>query len=454
MPAQRKGGERSLSNRFWARVRSALLVFCAASACTDAVPTSDNPDLIPVGAETVELRLPLSVITSGVQTYSGFSSPNDLPVLDIAHEWGGALEARVLLQFGGLPAFTDVTPPGSNTAQRDSAYVQGSGRLVIRIDTLRVFGPEPFEVELGAVETAWDRESTTWDLATDSLGGSEPWPEAGGGPARFVDRASWSMIVGDSSTIDSLAFSVDSATISQWTDTLRSDRGARISAVTSGSRFRFLSASLRVDARSEVNPDTIIILQAESVDGSSIYSPGPTASPGVLQIGGTPAIRAVFELQLAETLDRSSAELCTQIECPFVPESDRLAYGSLVLHSHQTVSPGLHPLDSVFVELREVLIPERLPRSPLSAPVQDFAGVLVPERFTEGAEAPYEIPITGFLRQLLRADSLETDPLATLALLVTPEPAALDVASFYGIGTELEPYLRLIWTVSDEPGLP
>ena len=450
------GDERgvSLSNRFRARVWLALFALVTVSACTNAVPTSDNPDLISINAETVEVRLPLSLVSSGVQTLSGYGSPVELRTLDVAHEWDGVLESRVLLRFGSLPASINVMPPGSNTAQPDSAYVPVSGTVVVRFDTLTVLGAPTFEAELSAVDTEWDAASATWEFAADTLGGSEPWPESGAGPGRFVSRTSWSPVVGDSGTVDSLSFSVDPVTIQEWTDTTLVGRSARIESVTPGSRFRIVATpSLRILAESTINPDTLVEVQAARTSFASIYTPSPEATPGVLQIGGAPARRVVFELKLPEALELSSAELCTRTECPATPEAGRLVYASLVLHSHPTVSPGLHPIDTLLVEMREVLSPGRLARSPLSSPVQDNSDPLAPELFSSESESRYEVPMTGFLRTVLEADSLGVAR-PTFAVLASPEPSALEVVSFYGLGTELEPYIRLIWTVSDEVGLP
>jgi len=447
-------GEWSLSNRYRARVWVALFALLTVLACTDAVPTSDNPDLISIYAETTEIRLPLSVVTSGIQTFSGYGSPGELRKIDGAHEWDGVLESRVLLRFGSLPASILVLPPGSDTAQPDSAYVPVSGTVVVRIDPLTVLGSPTFEAELSAVETEWDYASANWELAVDTLGGSEPWPEPGAGPARFLSRTNWSPVMGDSGTVDSLTFSVDGATIQEWVDTTLVGRTARIDAVTSGSRFRLLAtASLMVQAESTINPDTLVEVQAELTHFAAIQTPSPEATPGVIQLGGAPARRAVFELQLPEALELSSAEMCTRTECPGTPEAGSLVYASLVLHSHPTASPGLHPIDTHFVELREVLSPERLPRSPLSAPVQEISDPLAPELFSSESQSRYEVPMTEFLRDVLEADSLGVAR-PTLALLVSPEPSSIEVLSFYGPGTELEPYLRLIWTVSDEVGLP
>ena len=442
-------GERSLRARSrWAQL---LTVFLAVG-CTDALPTSDDVDLIPVDAVTVEIRLPFASFVRDLRSFSGFGSPADVPVAVVAHEWEGELESRALVRFGSLPDVINVRLPGgdSTATQPDSMYQPVSGKVILRLDTLGL-GFESFDLEAGAVLTAWGAETASWEVASDTLGAvsPSPWPEPGGGPVRVLASVTWSPVVADS-----LVFEIDSLTVTEWAETDRSDRGLRVRGTTEGSRLRVLGVDLRVLARSSINPDTLVEVTAGLDQGTVIYSPRPQTSSDVLQIGGAPADRITFRVELPSSVD-AGAEVCAKVLCPLELRADRVLFAGLALHTHTTLSPGFAPVDTVVAEVRPVLSPERLPRSPLSAPVNDGVDFLAPESFSSETETLYEIAMTRYLRSLLQTDSVGGEAASpTLALLARPEPSGLEVISFHGPGTQLEPYLRLILTVSDGVPLP
>ncbi len=443
-------GQRSLrTRRRWVQI---LSVFLAASGCTDAVPTSDDGDLIPVDAVTVEVHLPFASFARDLRSFSGFGSPADVPVTVLAHQWEGELESRALMRFDSLPDWIAVRLPGSSSTSvhADSMYQPVSGKVILRLDTLGL-GVESFELEAGAVLTPWDSETANWEVASDTVGAvsPSPWPEPGGGPVRSLTSATWSPVDGDSLVLD-----IDSLTVTEWAEDDRSDRGLRVRGLTKGTRLRVMGVDLRVLARSSINPDTLVEVTAELDRGTVIYSPSPETSLDVLQIGGAPADRTTFRMELPSSVD-AGVEVCAKVHCPLELRADRILFASLVLHTHTTLSPGFAPASSIAVEVRPVLSPERLPRSPLSAPVNPGAVGLAPEFFSSETETLYEIPMTGYLRTLLQPDlGGGVAPSPTLTLLVRPEPSGLEVLSFYGVGTQLEPYLRLILTVSDGVPLP
>ena len=441
-------GESLRTRRRWAQ----LLPVFLAMGCTDALPTSDNGDLIPVDAVTVEIRLPFASFARDLRSFSGFGSPAEVPVPVVTHRWEGELESRALVRFGSLPDVINVRPPGgdSTSTQPDSMYQPVSGKVILRLDTLGL-GFESFDLEAGAVLTAWDADTASWEVASDTLGAvsPSPWPEPGGGPVRVLASVTWSPVAADS-----LVFEIDSLTVTEWAETDRSDRGLRVRGTTEGSRLRVVGVDLRVLARSSINPDTLVEVTAGLDRGTVIYSPRPQTSSDVLQIGGAPADRITFRMELPSSVD-AGAEVCAKVRCPLELRADRVLFAGLALHTHATLSPGFAPVDTVVVEIRPVLSPERLPRSPLSSPVNDGVDFLAPELFTSETETLYEIAMTRYLRGLLQPDSVggaATSP--TLALLARPEPSGLEVISFHGPGTQLEPYLRLILTVSDGVPLP
>ena len=443
-------GEGALrTQRKWAQI---LPVFLAASGCTDAVPTSDDGNLIPVDAVTVEVHLPFASFARDLRSFSGFGSPADVPVTVLAHQWEGELESRALVRVDSLPDWIAVRLPGSSSTalHADSMYQPVSGKVILRLDTLGL-GGESFELEAGAVLTPWDSETANWEVASDTLGAvsPSPWPEPGGGPVRSLVSATWSPVDGDSLVLD-----IDSLTVTEWAEADQSDRGLRVRGLTEGTRLRVMGVDLRVLARSSINPDTLVEVTAELDRGTVIYSPSPETSSDVLQIGGAPADRTTFRMELPPSVD-AGVEVCSKVHCPLELRADRILFAGLVLHTHTTLSPGFAPASSIAVEVRPVLSPERLPRSPLSAPVNPGADGLAPDFFSSETKTLYEIPMTGYLRTLLQPDLAGgVAPSPTLALLARPEPPGLEVISFYGVGTELEPYLRLILTVSDGVPLP
>ncbi len=428
----------------------AVLLLAVAPGCTDVVPTVVSGDRIPIRTETVEVHLPFSAFATDLQTHAGFGSAAEIPSPMLANRWGGELDANLLIRFGGLPATISVFPPGvTSGAQTDSTFHAVRGEVVLRWDTSTVAVTSSFDFEAEAILTDWDPRTATWEFAADTVGGSTPWPEAGGGPTRSLGSFRWAPAVTDSLTVP-----VDSATVAEWTDPDRGERGLRVRVSPEGSRLHLVAAALRVRVRSEVNPDTVVVVDITEGVSTFVYAPEPAAAPGVLRIGGVPAKRATFRLELPETVD-PGPEACARIECPAAIEPSGILYAALGLHTHPPPSPVFAPRDSVNVELRPVLSPGRLPRSPVAPPVHDALEAIPPEYFSAGGRSVYEIPMTGYLRAVAASGTSAEDGQApTVALLVAPEPRSLEVLSFHAPGTEFEPFLRLILNVAGGVVLP
>lgn len=432
------------------QARALLLLVTASAGCTDVVPTVVSGDRIPIRTETVELRLPFSAFASDLRTYAGFGSASELAVPIVANQWAGELDAHLLIQFGELPRTISVLPPGATSgAQTDSTFRAVRGEVVLRWDTTAVAVTSSFGLEAEAILTDWDPRTATWELAADTLGGSSPWPEPGGGPARALGSFNWAPAVTDTVTVP-----LDSATVAEWTDPEQRERGLRVRTTTEGSRLNLAGAVLRVRVRSEVNPDTVVVVDITDGISTFVYTPEPEATPGALRIGGVPAERATFRLALPEAVDPGPEE-CARVECPVPIEASGILYAALGLRTHPPPSSAFAPLDSASVELRPVLSPGRLPRSPVAPPVHEVLEAIPPEYFSAGGGSVYEIPMTGFLRAVVaEAVSSEDDEAGTVALLVAPEPQSLEVLSFYAPGSEFEPFLRMILNVAGGVVLP
>ncbi len=434
------------------RVRgaSALLLLAAAPACEDVSPTVVSGERIPIRAETVEVRLPFEAFASELRSHLGFGSAAELARPIVASRWAEELDAHLMVRFGELPAAISVLPPGATSgAQTDTDFHAVRGEVVLRWDTTGVAVTSSFDLEAEAVLTGWDPATATWELAADTLGGSMSWPEPGGGPTRPLGTFDWAPAVTDTLTVP-----LDSVTVAEWTDPERPERGLRVRTTTDGSLLNLSSVVFRVRVRSSVNPDTVVVVDITDGTSTFVYTPEPPSAPGAFRIGGVPAERATFRVGLPETVD-PGPEACGRVECPLPVEPDGIIYAALVLHTHPPPSSAFAPRSSVSLEMRPVLSPARLPRSPLALPVHEPLEAIPPEYFSTGAGSVYEIPMTSFLRGVGAAGSAgeDAEP-ATVALLVAPEPQGVEVLSFYGPGTELAPSLRMILNVSGGVVLP
>jgi hypothetical protein len=113
-------------------------------------------------------------------------------------------------------------------------------------------------------------------------------------------------------------------------------------------------------------------------------------------------------------------------------------------------------------EIRGVLAPEFLPKSPLAgAQFLDSIGlpvgtVVPPSAFRQGSARVVELPITPLLRDLIAAptvgNAFRSTP--TVALMEVLEPFSFSFGSFVGPGQIGEPTLRLVITISDPVELP
>ncbi len=425
---------------------STLLVL---GGCADGLPTTNDEGLIPVDAETLEVLLPFDLFATDFGVFAGFGSQADLPGALIAHEYEGELDSNGLIRFGALPAFITVPPPQGGPAQIDSAFVPVSGVVTLFFDSLSVRGPVPIELELSATETPWDLRTASWTHAADTLGGPVEWPEAGGGDARVLWTGEWSGTPGDSLIVE-----VDSLTVSEWADTSRADRGLRIRTTTAGSRVRMSFAQLQVNVATEVNPDTLVAVLAQGIQTTFIYTPEPALSTSAFQIGGAPSRRATFRIELPATL-QGDAAICQRIQCPFALTADRLLYAGLELTTHGVEPRAFQPLDTLTFDIRPVLSPDRLPRSPLGSPVQALGRRIGPEAFVPGGGQVVEIPMTRYVRDVMnRSEPGATPTPNTISILSLVEPTTFEFASFFGPGTSSPPRLRLILTLSEGLTLP
>ena len=418
-------------------------------SCQEQLPTSVRDDLVPAGV-VVEVTLPFEDFASNVRVYGGFGRASDRGVGFVAHEFGGGadetgralplLEARTLVRFGAYPASASVRDT-TGTLRTDSAIAFVSGRIVAALDTAGSVAAGPVEVVAREVTEAWDA-SATWSDAVDTLGGRVPWSEAGGGPGREVVRGVWDPAEGDT-----LFLPVDSARLREWSDTAAGVHGIRLETTTPGARLDLRSVSLSLLALPSINPDTIADLRVSRTVGTFIYDPpAPPPAPGEARVGGVPAWRSVLDLRLPPELAGPPA-LCAAVPCPVRFDDSHVSYAALQLVS-RVAAPAFAPSDTLGVEVRSVLAPDYLPKSPLGPSLTGLAGArFPPEWFAAPAGEVAEIPITGLVRDLRRPGA-DASASRAIALLSPFEPLSLEYLSFEASDPARAPRLRLVLVFS------
>jgi len=179
----------------------------------------------------------------------------------------------------------------------------------------------------------------------------------------------------------------------------------------------------------------------------------PPAPTGWLRVGGAPSWRSVISIAIPRTVDGTD-EVCGAVGCQIDLTEVDLNLAQLILTTRQTLS-GFQPQDTTSMDLRRVLKPELLPKSPLAAILLPAPEMLPPELFSTDAGASVSFNITGFVRSVLDIAAVtDTVSNASLALFSVVEPNMIGFASFEGPGGVGAPALRLLFTVANDVGLP
>jgi len=414
------------------------------AACREDLTTTLAGDLIPVSAVSVEVRLPFSEFADGVTVWGGYGRAFQLPTGIVARGYEGLLDARTLVSLVPYPRSAFVTDT-TGSSRSDTVLTFVGGRLVARFDTISSVSDGPVTLAVGALQADWDPGSVTWTLRVDSVGDRRTWSGAGAGPVIPVSTAEW-----DPAESDSVVFQIDSAGVAVWGDTAAARRGVRLDAVTEGVRLDVRSVSLSLITRPSVNPDTLVHLSVGALGRTFIYHPAPQVSEGSIIVGGVPAWRTVFSMNLPRVLD-GPPELCARVTCPHTLTSRSLVSASLVLRT-EAPPAAFQPTDSLFLDVRPVLEPSRLPKAPLGFSLAGFLGVRVsPAYFGEEAGSEVIIPLGAYVEQLIAADTASNSTVPrSIALLSSFEPLSLYFGSFHGPGSPLAPELRLILTLGEE----
>ena len=416
------------------------------------LPTAEGDDFVR-GGIAVEVRIPASDFLDRVRVYGGYGRASELGGGFIAHRFGAGadpvtdpgLEAATLLRFGRYPAVVTVNDT-TGTSRPDSSLTFLSGRIVARFDTLGSVHSGPVAIRADATTEAWDGVSATWEYAVDTLLNQVPWSQPGGGALQEIGEWEW-----DPEASDSLIIELDSAQVAAWSDTTDLTRGVRLSTEAPGVRLQLRSALMWLETLPSLNPDTLIQVLAGTDNITFIYNPLPTSPENGMRVGGAPAWRTVLDLDIPPALDGPPA-LCEQLGCPLELSEDHISYAALRLTT-QAERAAFAPSDTISIDLRMVMVPDVLPKSPLGPSLSGIAGViLAPEWFAPPGGHVVEVPVTGLIQDLLRGETTEGDAVSTtVALLSTFEPLSIEYASFEGLGAAPggparpgEPELRMI----------
>lgn len=425
-------------SRAWSVVGAVALVGVL-GACSEQSPTSLDPDGIPFAVRTFEVEIPWSDFGRSVQSFSGFGVPADVGLVVLANAFEGVLDARGLVRFDTFPTFVTVrNAEGSLVA--DTAITLLGGSIIADVIVPPADSVGSWEFAAGALSQEWSVRSATWEAAVDTIGELVPWTEPGAGPVRPIGVGTLEL----SDTTDSVLVTLDSLTLAEWRDP-ESDRSMRFDLLTPDRRVRATNFRIRLDIGSTIDADTTVVREVALRQRTFIYSPAPEAPDGTLRVGGAPAWRTVFGLDIPTVLD-GPQELCDLVGCPYALTPSAVNRASLVLRTRGS-PPGFEPQDTLVVDTRPVLAPDALPKSPLG---DSFVGgsFIGSEAFREGAEEPVEIQITSFVRAQVDPDADGSEP-STIALLSAFEPIDVALAEFDGPDDEGAPRLRLFVTVSE-----
>jgi hypothetical protein len=407
------------------------------AACAEQSPTRVGGEN-PVEVRTFEIELPWSEFGGGVGVFGGFGRAVDIGAPLLADQYRGLVDSRAVVRFPPLP-FSATVRDSSGTLVIDTLVEIVAARIDVDLDSLRIDSLLDYDLRVGRVEQEWDVGSANWEFAVDTGGVQIPWEEPGAGPTVPIGDARKEAGVGSTVTVE-----LDSATLVAWDDSL-SQRTARFDLDTPGERIRIIDVNLRVDVRSSI-VDTVVTLNFNGRDRTFLYTPEPPAVEGGFRIGGAPSFRSVIDLDVPSALN-GPPEFCAVVGCPFTLTPDVLSRATLILTSRATEPAAFQPLDSVTIDVRPVLAPEVLPKSPLGTPLAANSRFGA-EDFGADAGRELGIPLTNFIASLVDPEG-DPDAPASIALLTLFEPLDIAFFGFEGPGDPGEPVLRLLLTVAD-----
>ncbi len=425
-----------------------VMVCATAWGCTEKISTAPDLGFLKIDPRTVETIIPFADFVDDVQVFGGYGSVVDLGRGFVAQDFGG-LNARTLVHVGDYPTEVEQVPGTLSFAR---------GRVVLFFDTLRGTLDDPVFLEVFGVHEQWHPPTVTWEVVVDTAGDRREWSQPGGGVLTLLGGAAFSINAGqeldeEAALTDSVSIFVDSATVAALGDSTSGMTGLLVATAKPGTLLHLLDVRLRITTRASEALDTIFEVSPQLKDLSFMFDPAPTAPQGWLRVGGTPAWRSVLTMSMPRTVT-GTPEVCGAVGCKVDLTEVDLNLAELVLTTRQT-EPAFQPQDTTGMDVRVVLSPELLPKSPLGGVFLPFARRLAPELFSIQAGTQVSLAVTSLVSGILEIAAVtDTVPVTSIALFSIPEPNIIGFASFEGAGGAGAPALRLLYTIANPVGLP
>lgn len=418
------------------------------TACGSEGPTDIGGGLLPARQVcTFDQVLPASVFLESDTVLPSVMRAADADYLLVALDYDGELNARALSRLGELPAAISYTDADGDM-QIDTMPEYIGGRVVLLVDSAKPMASQQVRLGLWHAGEHLDPATANWTFSVDSGTVQRVWDEPGGTLGDLIDEAVWSP------GQDSVAFTVDAATIVNWSDTSNIHRDVVITALDPDTRIRATRILLRGQVQPAGLPESdTLVYTATTARSTFIYSP-QLPRTAALQVGGTPAWRSVLRfkegldtLQLADPQDRPG--------CSAILGEATINRATLVLEP-AGVPQNFVIEDSLYLGARvlreSVLYP--LNRAPLGEWVGRLDDPLAPELFQEGMADPgtASLAITEFVASLVasQGNGNESPTKDLLTLLAGNEGSTFGFAAFSGMAGASPPLLRLTVTVAGE----
>ncbi len=426
-----------------------LILFAGAvSGCKDRITTGPDLGFLEVDPVTVEALIPFEDFVDGVQVFGGYGSASTVGRGFVALDYGG-LDASTLFHLGNYPETAGV--PGTLTFS--------DGRLVLFFDTLVGSLDSPVAFEVFGLHEEWHPPTVTWEAVVDTAGERTEWSQPGGGLPTLLGGGTFDVFIGqgedeDAGLTDSVSIALDSATVVILGDSTSGTTGLLVAGVEPGAFLHLVDVQFRITTMSSTVPDTVFEVSAPLRDLSYMFDPTPAAPLGWLRVGGTPASRSVITMSIPRTIT-GTPEACGSVGCEIDLTEVKLNLAELVLTTRQTESM-FQPQVAQLVEVRSVLNPELLPKSPLGGALLPTPRRLAPELFSTQSGTQVSLAVTALVNQLLLVAAAEdTLPAqASIAVFSIFEPITIGFASFEGAAGVSAPALRLLYTIANDLGLP
>jgi len=411
---------------------------CAAAGCTEKISTAPDLGFLQVNPRTAEVVIPFDDFVDEMQVFGGHGFP-----LDIDRQW-------IAVDLDGLNARTLALVDEYPTAPSDQigGLSLSDGRIVLFFDTLRGNRDSGADIEVFLVEEEWHPLSVTWEFAVDTAGEQRAWSQPGGGATTLIGAGTYAP-----RSSDSLSIPIDSATVATLGELIDGRPvGLLVAGAEPGVSLHLVDMVLRLTGRTAQVPEPF---EETVVTGarSFIFDPAPAAPGGWFRVGGTPAWRSVLTMSIPRYVT-GTPEICGAVGCEVDLTEVVLNLAELVLTTRLTEF-AFQPQDTTRVDIRLVLNPELLPKSPLGQLAAAVPKAVPPELFSGQAGTQVPLALTLLVTEIFNtAAETGTVPVTSIALYSEPEPNLIGFASFEGPGGPGAPVLRLLYTLANPVALP